>query len=84
MADTTTVTGYGHKGTARAKAMASARPYLQQGYQITNETFIPESGMSGCMFALILIILFVTIIGVLFLPFLLQKKGTYTIVLTKF
>lgn len=40
--------------------------------------------MSGCMFALILIILFVTIIGLLFLPFVLQKKGTYAIVLTRF
>ena len=40
--------------------------------------------MSGCMFALILIILFVTVIGILFLPFILKKKGTYTILLTKF
>lgn len=84
MAETTTVTGYGNKSAARSKAMASARPYLAQGYQITNETFIPESGMSGCMFALILIILFVTVIGILFLPFILKKKGTHTIVLTKF
>ena len=42
--------------------------------------------MSGCMFALIIIILFITIIGILLLPFLLMggKKGTYYITLTKF
>ena len=86
MPDTATVTGYGSKNEARAQAIASAQPYLARGYQITNETFVPEGGMSGCMFALILVILFVTIIGLLLLPFLLmkQKKGTYNITLTKF
>lgn len=86
MADTATVTGYGTKHAARSTAIASAQPYLDQGYQITNETFIPEAGMSGCMLVLILVILFVTIIGIFFLPFLLMggKKGTYSITLTKF
>lgn len=86
MADTATVTGYGKKDAARAKAMASAQPYLDEGYQITNETFVPEAGMGGCMLVLILIILFVTIIGILLLPFVLgaPKNGTYSITLTKF
>lgn len=86
MADTATVTGYGNKKTARAQAMASAKPYLGERYKITNETFVPESGMGGCMFVLILVILFVSILGILLLPFfwMSQKKGTYSITLTKF
>ncbi len=85
MADTATVTGYGFKKAAHAQAMASARPYLEQGYQITNEVFIPEAD-NGCMIAIVLIILFVTIIGLVLLPlfFMRQKKVVCNITLTKF
>ena len=86
MSDTAIVTGYGVKSVARGQAMKSAKSYLDQGYQITNEAFVPDGGISGCTLALLLVILFVTIIGILFLPLLLLKgkKGTYSITLSKF
>lgn len=86
MSDSVQVTGFGKESQARAQAHAAAQQYINQGYRITNETFVPQGGMSGCMLVLILIVLFITIIGLLLLPFLLmgEKNGTYTVTLTRF
>jgi hypothetical protein len=86
MADSVTLQVSGSRGRAEQQMKQMTAPYLARGYVVTSSNWQEQGGISGCALVLILVILFVTILGILLIPFLFlrQKKGTLYVTLTKF
>jgi hypothetical protein len=72
---------YGTQKEARAQFQNAAARHAAAGYQPTSQNWVEEGSSKGCLFFALIIILFITIIGVLLLPFILmgKKKGTLTV-----
>ena len=63
---------------------ADAQVMAQHGYQPTSQQWVPDDAGRGCFWLVVVVVLFVTIIGILFLPFVMgdRKKGTLTVTYT--
>lgn len=63
---------------------ADAEVMAQHGYQPTSQQWVADDAGRGCFWLVIIVILFVTIIGIIFLPFVMKdrKKGTLTVTYT--
>lgn len=53
----------------------------QSGYQPTSQQWVADDAGRGCFWLVIIIVLFITIIGILLLPFVMgsRKRGTLTV-----
>ena len=67
----------------RAGAMfnADAMSMATQGYQPTSQQWVADDSGRGCFWLVVVIILLVTIIGIILLPFVMggRKRGTLTV-----
>ena len=72
---------YGTQKDARAQFQDAAARHATAGYQPTSQNWVEEGSSKGCLFFALIIILFITIIGILLLPFIFmgRKKGTLTV-----
>jgi hypothetical protein len=72
---------HGTQKEARAQFQNAAARHATAGYQPTSQNWVEEGSSKGCLFFALIIILFITIIGILLLPFILmgRKKGTLTV-----
>jgi hypothetical protein len=71
---------------AQRQFREAAARYAQAGFQPTSQNWVRNGASGGCLFVALVIILFITIIGILLLPFIFmgRNKGTLTVTYAPF
>jgi hypothetical protein len=66
---------------AQSQFRVAAARHAAAGYQPTSQNWVEEGASLGCLTCALLVILFISIIGILLLPFILlrKRKGTLTV-----